>query len=179
MAKVEFFGKMPNPFQRADGSLISPSEWESEKQKIRDFVIDFEYGGMPPKPELVEFELLNHPIGRGSPFWYRVSAGTRERQINFLLELSVPTIDHPCDEEVLFFEGERFPVLLTGDMCYTGMDRSVIAEANGRGYIATAFNRLELCKDKHGADPDWKRGGLHEIYPEFPDFSAISAWAWG
>ncbi len=179
MRKVEFLSKMPDPFLKADGTRMSAEEWKAERQKIKDFVVDHEYGGMPPMPEVVDFELLNYPSGRHTPLWYKITAGTKEKQLSFTLKMTVPEIKEPTHPDLIFFGNESFPVLLTGDGCYDGMSAEVSKEANRRGYIAAAFNRLEICKDKRAVEPDWKKGGLHEIYPDYPDFSAISAWAWG
>ena len=177
MRKVKFLGKMPDPFQKPDGTRMTADEWWKNRATLRDFVVDFEYGGMPPRPEVVEFDLLNRPYMRGSSFWYKVTAGTREKQISFMLELNVPPLTEPTKCGDPYFEpDERFPVILTGDACYHNMESDTIAEANRRGYIAARFNRLELCKDR--SDKNWRTGGLHEVYPEM-DFTAISAWAWG
>ena len=179
MRQVSFLGRLPDPFKRKDGTKITPSDWEKERAAIRDFVVDHEYGGIPPRPERVEAELLNYPSGRHTPFWYRITAYTEHGSLSFMLKLTVPEIKEYTNPDVLFIGDEYFPVVLTGDGCYDGMSKAVAEEANRRGYVAASFNRLEICKDKRAIEPDFKSGGLHNLYPDYPDFSAISAWAWG
>lgn len=180
MRKIEFLGKMPDPFLKADGTRMTPEEWQSKRQEIRDFIIDMEYGGMPPRPEVVEFERLNSPHMRETSFWYKVKAGSRERQISFMLQLFMPALEEPTNGPERFFTGEEhFPVLLTGDGCYTSLESDTVEEARKRGYAVAIFNRLELANDRSGKDGNWREGGLYEVYPEQTEFTAISAWAWG
>lgn len=48
MSKVQFLGKMPDPFLKEDGTRMTPAEWEANRDRIRDMIVDIEYGGMPP-----------------------------------------------------------------------------------------------------------------------------------
>jgi len=166
MRKIEFLGKMPDPFRKEDGSIMTAEEWKANRAALRDFVVDHEFGGMPPRPEVVRIEQLSRLNWGGTGLWYKVYAGTAERQVSFILELFLPNKSP---------DKERYPVLLTGDMCYNSMEEDTITEARRRGYIAARFNRLELATDC----PSPRAGGLYEIYPEYTDFTAISAWAWG
>ena len=162
MREVNFLDKMPDPFKKEDGTRMTPEEWYKNREKLRDFVIDFEFGGMPPRPEVVEVETYYQGIG----FWYKITAGTKEKQISFMLQINTPAI----------YGDERFPVLLTGDGCYANMESDVIEEAEKRGYATAKFNRLELANDLGTADS--RRGDLFDVYPNM-DFTVISAWAWG
>ena len=166
--KVEYLGKLPDPFLQEDGTRMTPEQWWQKRDQIRQFVVDMEFGGMPPRPEVVTWKKINRNV-RGST-WYRITAGSKEKQLSFLLELNIPDSKDPNQIELA--EGEKFPVLLNGDGCYRSMVDDVIAEANRRGYIAARFNRLEVAPDV--ADD---RGGLYAIYPDM-DFTAMSAWAW-
>lgn len=170
--KVTFLGKMPDPFLRPDGTRVSPEEWPEYKKQLRDFVVDFEYGGMPPRPEVVKLERLNDGKGRGDVgLWYRITAGSQQRQLSFLLELLLPA---PGSEGAPLREDEKYPVLLTGDGCYRNMELDVVNAARSRGYVTARFNRLELANDVKGS----REGGLYDVYPGMT-FSDISAWAWG
>lgn len=177
MSKVQFLGKMPDPFLKEDGTRMTPAEWEANKGKIREKIVDIEYGGMPPRPEVVWYEDLNYGFIRDTEhtIYIRIHAGTEEKQISFILELIVPWIKEKIKEQYEpLNEGEKYPVVLTGDGCYTrNMNQDVIDEICSRGYIAAKFNRLELA-----CDTKEKVGGLYDLYPG-RDFTAISAWAWG
>ena len=168
MRNITFLGPLPDPFQKSDGSLMTPEEWYAQRDQLRDFVIDHEYGGMPPKPEVVVGTPTN-TFHRGHiANWFRICAGTRQRQVTFSLELYLPEEDK-CPEN------GKCPVLLTGDQCYANLESDTIAMALDRGFIVALFNRLDLAADI----PDVRSGGLYDVYPEHTGFTAISAWAWG
>ena len=66
MRQVEFLGKMPDPFKKEDGTRMTPEEWKEKRNEIRDMIVDIEYGGMPPRPEYVDFERIKV----AEPKWY-------------------------------------------------------------------------------------------------------------
>ena len=181
--EVIFHGKMPDPFAKQDGTRMTPEEWKTQRNAIRDMIVDIGFGGMPPRPEVVEVEYLNK-FRRAEPEhetsnWIRIHAGTKEKQITFCLELFVPYVEgiSPGGEGGIFkplTAEEKYPIVLTGDGCYCNMERDVVAEANKRGFIAAKFNRLEIANDS-GAIRG--QGAIYDLYPG--DYSAISAWAWG
>ncbi len=174
MSKIEFLGKLPDPFLKNDGTRMTPEEWYENRAKIRDFIVDFEFGGMPPRPEIVEYELLTEDFGYcgDNGEWYRIKAGTAEKQVVFMLNVIVPLFR---DGEGRLIKNRKYPVLLTGDGCYNSLESDTVHEANNRGYVVAKFNRLELANDVKGK----REGGLYDVYPENKDFTAISAWAWG
>lgn len=174
MRKIEFLGKLPDPFMRADGSRITPDQWWSERDAIRDFIVDHDFGGMPPRPESVTYELLTEDYVLCGPegIWLRISAGTEQRKVTFLLNVTVP-VEKNSDGTPK--TDKKYPVLLTGDGCYTSLESDTVGEALRRGYVVARFNRLELANDVKGN----RTGGLYDVYPENTDFTAISAWAWG
>ena len=168
MRNIQFLGPMPDPFRKADGSIMTESEWYAQRQQLRDFVVDHEFGGLPPMPEVVRGTPIN-TFHRGHiANWFRICAGSRERQVTYYLELYLP------EEENCPASG-KCPVLLTCDRCYAFLESDTIAEALRRGYIVALFNRLELATDC----PEDRTGGLYDIYPEHTDFTGMSAWAWG
>ena len=179
MSKIEYLGKMPDPFRRPDGTRMTAEKWYENRAALRDFVVDMEFGGMPPRPEVVRFDRLSGgaKIQRGgTAIIYKVTAGTKERQLSFLLELYIPYVPGKAESAYApFAEDEKYPVLMTGDGCYLTLESDTIAEARKRGYIVARFNRLEFAADVPGV----RTGGLYDIYPDYPDFTAISAWAWG
>lgn len=179
MRKVTFLGKMPDPFLREDGTRVTPEEWPAYKKELLEKIVDFEYGGMPPRPEVVRYERLNEmpphaPRGR-TGIWYRITAGSKEKQLSFLLEITIPWVKEKVPDDLApIGEDEKYPVLLTGDGCYRNMDDVVIKAALARGYLTARFNRLELANDvKYNKD-----GGLYDVYPGM-EFTDISVWAWG
>lgn len=166
MRKIEFKGKMPDPFRKEAGTRMTPLEWKEKRNEIRNMVVDVEFGGMPPRPEYVDFELINFGGNATSPAWYRVKAGKKDKYLTFNLAIK-------RNRE----EGVKHPVFLTGDGCFLNLENDTINEACNRGYAIAWFNRLDFANDTFKLTD--RLGPLYEIYPEYPEFSAMSAWAWG
>lgn len=172
MSQLHLLGKLPDPFLREDGTRMSPEEWWQERDAIREKVVRMEYGGMPPRPEVVRVEPLAY-VPHALHHWYRIHAGTKDKQLTFILSLhfSEPQKIAAIDKK----EGVRYPVLLTGDGCYPNLESDTMEYAYKRGFLVATFNRLEIANDI----PHERTGGIYDIYPEEQDFTAISAWAWG
>ena len=159
---------LPDLFLKPDGTRIrSSAEWLSYRSLLLDRVVDFEYGGMPPKPEYVRVEPINESYrgssGQPRQNVYRVHCRAHDRELSFILSLYVPE------------SKGRLPVVLTGDGCYMSMSNEVIYEINRRGMIAAKFDRLEFATDRRDAGHDH---GVYALYPGMT-FGALSAWAWG
>ena len=178
MSKIEYLGKMPDPFRRPDGSRMTAEEWYEHRAALRDFIVDMEFGGMPPRPEVVRMERMSGPKTQrgGAPVWLKIYAGTAEKQLSFMLELFVPFVPTKAKSAYApFGEDEKYPVLLNGDGCYVTLESDTVNEARARGYVVARFNRLEIASDYPGE----RRSPIYDLYPENTDFTAISAWAWG
>ena len=165
---VNILGKLPDPFRKADGTRMTPSEWYSAREQIFNDLCEIEFGGMPPRAEVVKVVRLTAPRSDGGTNVYKIWAGTKEKQVSFLLDITAPA--GPLNGS------KKFPVLLTGDGCYNCCESDTIAYACSQGIAVARFNRLELANDDKNAG---RVGGLYEIYPENQSFTAISAWAWG
>lgn len=162
---VKISGKLPDPFRRQDGTRMTPDEWQAQREQLFAEICETGFGGMPPRPEVVRVVRLNAP---GRACTYKVWAGTHERQVSFLLDVTAPR--STMDGSV------KYPVLLTGDGCYTNCERDTISAACSMGIAVARFNRLEFANDDKNAG---RVGGLYDVYPEHKTFTAISAWAWG
>ena len=129
MRKVEFLGKMPDPFKKPDGTRMTPEEWYAQRKELLEFVVDFDFGGIPPRPEVVYYEKLNHEKpqrGADTAEWFRIYAGTKEKQISFLLEMYIPYVEGISPKEGgPWAEGEKYPVVLTGDGCYANLESDI------------------------------------------------------
>ena len=61
MSKIEYLGKMPDPFRRPDGTRMTAEEWFENRATLREFVVDMEFGGMMVKaPRNIEVYLRHH-----------------------------------------------------------------------------------------------------------------------
>lgn len=166
---IRFLGKLPDPFMKADGTRMSADEWYAKRDEIFRDLCEKEFGGMPPRPEVVRVERLSAPRVDGMKNIYKIYAGTKEKQLTILLDITSPAWKS-IDGSV------KFPVMLTGDGCYNCCESDTIKDACAMGIAVARFNRLELANDDKNAG---RVGGLYEIYPEHKSFTAISAWAWG
>ncbi len=153
---------LPNVLSFNGSKIETPEEWNKNRETIMTSVIELEYGGMPPKPEVFEMECI-YISGAGGMDSYRIYTGSAEKQMSFVLQVYRPKTDGKC------------PVILTGDGCFKYCGDAVIEEANRRGFAVAKFNRTEFAPDIYNSD---RISGLYKIYPEL-HFSAISAWAWG
>jgi hypothetical protein len=154
---------------KADGTRMSADEWFAKRDEIFLDLCDKEFGGMPPRPEVVRVERLSAPRVDGMKNIYKIYAGTKEKQLTILLDITSPAWK-PIDGSI------KFPVMLTGDGCYNCCESDTIKDACAMGIAVARFNRLELANDDKNAG---RVGGLYDIYPEHKTFTAISAWAWG
>ena len=165
---VTILGKLPDPFRKDDGTRMTADEWYAQREELFNKICDIEFGGMPPRPEVVRVVRLTSPRADGGANVYKVWAGTKEKQVSFLLDITAPP--SAVDGSI------KYPVLLTGDGCYTNCESDTIAKANAMKIAVARFNRLEFANDDKDAG---RVGGLYDIYPENKSFTAISAWAWG
>ncbi len=154
------YGKLQDLLTFNNGEMVSDiSDWEIRRKEISDIAVDMCYGGMPPEPEYFDIEAL---CDRDDIMCYKVTAGTNEKQLNFLLKLYRPNI-----------EG-KIPVVIDGDECWRYMTPEVINTILSHGYAVAVFNRLEIVKDFK----DNKDSVLYKIYPEIKS-STVAGWAWG
>ncbi|MBR2930478.1 MAG: hypothetical protein IKC32_04545 [Clostridia bacterium] len=165
---VTIKGKLPDPFLKADGTRMTKEEWFENRDSLFEKISMIEYGGMPPRPEVVKVMRLSAPRVDGGINVYKITAGTKEKQISFLLDVSVPK--GPIDGSV------KYPLLLCGDGCYTTLESDTIDAAVAMGFGVARFNRLEMANDDK---LQGRVGGIYDVYPENRSFTAISAWAWG
>ena len=157
-------GKLPDVFTFANGKKVQTvEEWQERRKQIINTAVELEYGGMPPVPDAVRLEKLTEN-GLGRAACYRVHCLIGEKDFTFCFTAYLPN------------EGEKWPVILTGDgMYYKNLDNQVIEEAHRRGFLVVKFNRTEFAHDMYNTSRDT---GLYPYFPQL-GFSAISAWAWG
>lgn len=160
-------GKLPNPFLMENGSIVSSrEEWNLRREEIKKLVLDIGYGGMPPEPDSTQGILL-HEYGKPSVKTYLVTSLFNGRELSFELKLYAPSMEN----------GKKYPVVLDGDGCWTGLSEKVIESFNRREIIAAQFNRCALVRDV----PDINGVMNSPLYRFFPGISSgsVAGWAWG
>ena len=164
--EYEVLGKLPNPFIMNDGTIVDTKEkWEERRKEIYRTAVEIQYGTIPPKPEVFEVETLyNGKYGGMSS--YRIIAGTKEKQVTFLMKAIRPRVD-----------AAPAPVVISGDMCFGYHFNPEYYETYTKNDIAfVTFDRTMLAHDVQGEGR--RKGQLYDVYPEYT-FGAVGAWAWG
>ncbi len=165
ITQYEVLGQLPDLFCKNDGTPVrTPADWEARRAEMLETAVGLQYGGMPPEPDFLEVEPLD--IER---LWktYRISTGTRERPLSFVMKILLPGGVR---------EG-KYPVIVDGDMCFAYfMDKEYLAAATDEGVGWVLFDRTELAHDIRGEGRG--KGQLYRTYPAC-DCGALAAWAWG
>ena len=157
--------ELPDPFVMGDGSRVkTPEDWDRRREELKELVLGYEYGRMPPAPGNVKGKVLESKTDPATGVRHervQLTMGP-EGKIQATVDLSIPATG----------EGP-FPVVVRGDACWGPAAPEIVAEATGRGYILADFDRTQFAPDN--AD---RSVGVYPHYPDY-DWRALSAWAWG
>ena len=161
-------GKLPDPFTFEDGRKVrNKADWQERRKELYKNVIELQYGKQPPQPEFLQIEQLTEDTS--AYLQYRITTGKKDAPISFTMYLRLP---HSLNEG----SAEKFPVVVSGDLCWNYWYNKEIWEQFASSGVAVAlFNRTELVPDRKKSG---RNSGLYKVYPEY-DFGAIGAWAWG
>lgn len=164
MRKDVVIDRLPDFFVFEDGTRVKTVEdWRKRRQEIIHTAVELEFGGMPPVPDSIRVEKLTER-GKNATNCYRVHNLIGQNDFTFCFTLYRPA------------EGEKCPVVITGDAMYNkNCNDRVIEEANRRQFAVVKFNRTEFAPDMYNSE---RTDGIYPLWPEL-SFSAISAWAWG
>ena len=145
---------LPDPFVYYNGKTVgrTAEEWNKRRQEILDLFIKYEFGTLPPKPQINKVEVMEETKGNGYvsrtvKLWFGPKSAGSVR-----CSLTIPT-GNP---------GQKYPVLIGTSL--GGPGNSVLR----RGYISAGFAGSDFMDD--GA-------ALTEIYPKYT-FSTITRRAW-
>ncbi|MDR2617342.1 MAG: hypothetical protein LBC62_00605 [Treponema sp.] len=159
---------LPDLFLMESGKkAASHEDWKARREELKRLAIGTGYGGMPPKPDSTEGELLS--TGPGLQI-YRVIARSGGRELSFELKLFIPFRFHGN-------EGKQFPVILEGDGCWRCLTEQVIEDLNRRDIIAAQFNRTAIVKDVDDTGEVLK-SPLYRLFPGI-EAGSLAGWAWG
>lgn len=163
ITEYTLLGKLPDPFLFDNGSRVkSPEDWELRRKEIYRTAVELQYGVLPPSPEVFSVEPLYISKGHSS---YKITAGTREKQVSFRMKLILPE------------NAENCPVIVDGDLCFGyAMSEDYLNSALKKGVAWAFFDRTELAHDISSEGRG--AGALYEIYGDCT-FGALGAWAWG
>ena len=137
VTKYEVLGKLPDLFTFEDGTPVAtPADWPRRRAELYKTAVELQYGTMPPAPEFLEVETLFRGARNHS---YRITTGTREKPVSFLMKLVLPA------------SGCNVPCIVDGDMCVPyHMDKAYLSAATDEGVAWVFFYRTELAHDIQG-----------------------------
>ena len=158
-SEVQILGALPSLLRQNGKQIETAGGWMENRDALRDAILKFFYGGMPPEPTVFVLELAEEANGCST---YRIRAGSDERQVTILLRLYRPE------------KAGKLPVLVCGDGCWQEFNDEIIRAALDRGYAVAHFDRCDAAGDAYHYDPPHK---LFDIYPD-GHFTILSAWAW-
>ena len=160
----QVLGKLQDLFLRDDGTrLTSPEEWKEHRKRFIPTAVELQYGTQPPRPEVFRVETCYTDRKSNS---YRIYAGTREKQVSFLMKVIPPQNSKG-----------PWPVAVDGDMSFNyAFDKAWTGCFTDRGIAIALFDRTELAHDLKGEG--FRKGQLYDVYPDYT-FGALGAWAWG
>lgn len=193
---------LPSPLITADNKRITtPAEWEEERLKIRQMLIDTMFGAIPPAPEKMRLELRRektdaldntairreirvHLENNGRTFyfdmlWYIPKNAARPCPAIVGLNFCG---NHGTTDETDVFEEEQEklqePAMERGCQQHRWCFREMI----GRGFSVATAARNDLFFDSNGGRANSVFSLFHpqeELTAENRSLTAISAWAWG
>jgi hypothetical protein len=142
----------------------NPQDWARRRVELSQAALALVYGPLPPVPAATRAVLLHEAVsglfdGARVQTWRVLVDG----QPAFMLRLLLPV------------GGGPFPVLLSGDACWTYADEAVQRSVLAGGYAWAEFNRVEIMSDLPAtAGAPQTCAALAGV-----DTAAVAAWAWG
>lgn len=177
---------LPDPLSRLDGTTVTdPADWAEHREYLKAMFAHYMYGQMPPKPESVARKTVGVRAaeeGRAVIEDWELIVRRNGREVTVRAALLRP--DRPG----------RFPVIIKNDRFLFGDGRLTEREAAWvasrptvrehqqyanrqaveRGYVLFKFLREDVAADA----PNQRDRGVFRLYPEYPDWGIIAAWAW-
>ena len=158
--------ELPNPFYKADGSIISTkAEWEEKRKAYLELLSEMYYGKMPGRPQtLTASELSNETICQNTVCHkvVRLCAQGEEAPVFFNVHVYCPVM--PCEEKLI-------PVVIPAADTLPG---EIISMAAEQGFEICSFEIAEAAPDDK--EKIWE-GGCAKAYPGYT-WRALAMWAW-
>lgn len=157
--------ELPNPFYKADGSIMSTkAEWEEKRKAYLELLSEMYYGKMPGRPQtLTASELSNETICQNTVCHkvVRLCAQGEEAPVFFNVHVYRPVM--PCEEKLI-------PVVIPAADTLP----EEISMATGQGFEICSFEIAEAAPDDK--EKIWD-GGCAKAYPGYT-WRALAMWAW-
>lgn len=154
--------ELPDPFVMNDGGRVqSRADWEKRREEIKEMILYYQYGHIPPAPKKIKVqELSSETVYEGAAVKRHIllSMGPEE-QIKVNVGMIIPA------------GAGSFAVILKNDRRIFNVP--IAEEIVRRGYIVADYARTDL-------DPDENKvvGPAQAGYPDY-DWGTLAVWAWG
>ena len=160
--------ELPDPFVMNDGSRVkTKDDWAKRREQLKELIQTYEYGHLPPKPEIVSAELITtrtiDSINAIEKLF--VLRMTPDGKVTSHLFLTMPNTKAPQ---------KPLPVIVTGDLGWGRIKDEIVADVLKRGYILAEFSRIEVAPD----GKNFRESGVLAANPDC-DGACLAAWAWG
>lgn len=168
-AELPEIQELPNPFMFSDGSPVrSADDWQRRRAELKGLFADYQYGHMPPKPQMMTVE-------RGAV----VVDGASKLSIQDLtlhLEQDGKTL---ALHVRLYLPSEtkgKLPVVIQSSFGPwmakpTGKFYAIFGQ---RGYAVAECSFVEAAADSKDA----RKGGVYTLFGDSIDCGGLMAWAW-
>ena len=158
--------ELPNPFYKADGSIMSTkAEWEEKRKAYLELLSEMYYGKMPGRPQtLTASELSNETICQNTVCHkvVRLCAQGEEAPVFFNVHVYRP---------VMLREEKLIPVVIPAA---DTLPEEIISMAVEQGFEICSFEIAEAAPDDK--EKIWE-GGCAKAYPGYT-WRALAMWAW-
>lgn len=158
--------ELPNPFYKADGSIMSTkAEWEEKRKAYLELLSEMYYGKMPGRPQtLTASELSNETICQNTVCHkvVRLCAQGEEAPVFFNVHVYRP---------VMLREEKLIPVVIPAA---DTLPEEIISMAVEQGFEICSFEVAEAAPDDK--EKIWE-GGCAKAYPDYT-WRALAMWAW-
>ena len=158
--------ELPNPFYKADGSIMSTkAEWEEKRKAYLELLSEMYYGKMPGRPQtLTASELSNETICQNTVCHklVRLCAQGEESPVFFNVHVYRP---------VMLREEKLIPVVIPAA---DTLPEEIISMAVEQGFEICSFEVAEAAPDDK--EKIWE-GGCAKAYPGYT-WRALAMWAW-
>lgn len=148
--------ELPNPFYKADGSIMSTkAEWEEKRKAYLELLSEMYYGKMPGRPQtLTASELSNETICQNTVCHkvVRLCAQGEEAPVFFNVHVYREAV--PCEEKLI-------PVVIPAA---DTLPEEIISMAAEQGFEICSFEIAEAAPDDK--EKIWE-GGCAKAYPGY------------
>ncbi|HOK10151.1 MAG TPA: hypothetical protein PLT82_03870 [Candidatus Hydrogenedens sp.] len=161
------FEGIPNPFQFCDGKKVETVEdWRKRREEIKEILMFYEYGHLPPAPKIQKSELLIETTIFDDKALYREYAvyyGPPEFKLDVMMFLPVSAKEKPS------------PVILFIPKFWKENDdnKEIAKKCIERGYALCLYDKSVLDDDSGSRDQM-----IYKLYPEC-DWGSLGVWGWG